>query len=243
MIIRAIKRLLLFLFMVACLPSHAQELLNEPPAKLERDKKYLFYLHGKFLENNPLDASHPRYGEYAYEKIKKAFSSKGFVVISEKRSKDTDVEQYAAKVVAQIQAMLKEVPPSNITVVGGSKGSYIAQWISTLLKSKEVNFVLLAGCKDDVDKPDIHLHGNVLSIYEASDSLGQSCNYLQNVPNGIHHYKEIEINLGIQHQIVYQPYAEWISPTVEWARQFSIPIHANIQAKEIRKKVKNGNAI
>ena len=50
-----------------------------------------------------------------------------FVVISEQRPRNTDVEEYAGKVTGQITALLDAgVPAENITVLGASKGAAIA---------------------------------------------------------------------------------------------------------------------
>jgi len=106
--------------------------------------------------------------------------------------------------------------------VGGSKGSYIAQFVSTFLQNKNVNFSILAGCDaTEPNKPEIHLYGNILSIYEVSDSLGQSCEYLKLTDGGINQFKELKVNLGVKHKIVFRPYPEWVNPTIEWANQFA----------------------
>jgi hypothetical protein len=73
-------------------------------------------------------------GVYEYEAILKKFAGYGFIVISEQRPKNADVEEYAKRTVEQIILLLDaNVPPENITVVGASKGANIAITASYLL--------------------------------------------------------------------------------------------------------------
>ena len=65
-------------------------------------------------------------------------------VFSEKRKKDTYAPDYAEKTTKQIKKLInKGVNPNNITVIGTSKGGYIAQFVSTLLANPNVNFVFI----------------------------------------------------------------------------------------------------
>ena len=131
------------------------------------------------------------------------------------------MKEYAQKVKSQIDDLLKKgVDAKNITVVGASKGALIAMYVSTFLKNKDVNFVFLAACNDDNFEsfPDINFYGNILSIYEKSDDIGESCvRFKSKSSSTINHYKEIEVNTGKQHGFLFQPYPEWFKPTVKWA--------------------------
>lgn len=184
-------------------------------------EKYLFYLHGKILEDQGANASNPYFGIYKYNDILAAFRKEGFAVISEVRKKNTDVEQYADQVTDQINELLKKgIPANDITVVGASKGAVIAMFVSTLLKNKDVNFVFLAACNDGNFEsfPEINFYGNILSIYEKSDDIGESCIRFKNkASTTINHYKEIEINTGLHHGFLFQPLPEWVTPTVKWS--------------------------
>jgi len=120
------------------------------PASIDPSKQYLFYLHGRIVEDQGLHAVSPDYGEYEYVAILAKFSSYGFVVISEQRLKNADGMKYAERVVGQVTELLKAgVPAKNITVVGASKGAGIAIEISYLLENEEVNFVIMAICNPD----------------------------------------------------------------------------------------------
>lgn len=205
-------------------PASADEQANifkDVPEKIDVRARYLFYLHGRIIEDKGARAVHERHGVYEYEKILETFKAAGFVVISEARAKDMDVGQYAAKVVAQINALLKAgVAPRAVTVVGASKGSGIAMHVSSLLKHKDVNFVIMAGCGEQTLKnPALNLYGRVLSIYDASDEGVGTCKSLFARSEGLNQRKEIEINLGLGHGFLYRPHKEWIEPAVEWAKQ------------------------
>ena len=191
-------------------------LTNTAPAQ-----KVLFYLHGKIVEDQGAKALSPSFGAYKYEAIIDAFRKENFTVISEVRKPNTDVTEYARRLADQIDSLLKKgAEAKNITVVGASKGAVIAMYVSTFLKNRNVNFVFLAACNDGNFEgfPDIHFYGNILSIYEKSDDIGESCIKFKNKSSStINHYKEIEINTGLQHGFLFQPIPEWINPTIQWA--------------------------
>lgn len=194
------------------------QILTEPPKKVDTSARYLFYLHGRIVEDGRRPVS-PQYGAYEYDEILKTFKSKGFVVISEQRRKGTVVEQYAAKVADQVRRLLKAgVPPGNITVVGASQGSFIAMLASTHLKNRDVKFVFIAGCAADPGFLDmVDLHGNVLSIYEKSDGAG-TCEKYRADATGIAKYEELQLQTGLRHGFIYRPMSEWVEPAISWAR-------------------------
>ena len=195
--------------------------LRDVPATVDTKAGYLFYLHGRIIENQGIRPTDPRYGVYEYEEILKALASRGFAVISEARAKDTDVNQYAPKVVQQVNTLIKAgVTPSHITVLGASKGALIAMRVSTLLRNKDVNFVIMSNCNDWVDQNfQIDLYGNVLSIYDVKDEFGQTCQKFFDKAHGLNRHNEIVLKVGIGHAILYRPLKEWIDPAVEWAKQ------------------------
>lgn len=202
-------------------PPRKGAIFQSVPEKIDPQARYLFYLHGKIIEEKGIRPTDERYGVYEYEAILSALSGKGLMVISEARPKDTNPKEYAAKVVEQIKKLIEaRVPPSHITVVGASKGSLITMLASTLLQHQEVNFVLMSNCNDWVlENYEIDLHGNVLSIYDFKDTFGQTCRKFFDGASGLNRHKEIELKLGTGHAILYKPLKEWIVPVVEWANQ------------------------
>ena len=193
------------------------------PDAIDPAKQYLFYLHGKIVEDQGIPAISPDYGEYQYGAILEAFGSYGFQVISEQRPKDTDGVKYASRVSQQVAALLNAgVPAGNITVVGASRGAGITIYVSHYLE-EEINYVLLAICHPDrvasLVQGGISLHGNVLSIYDSVDEYAGSCQELFafSEGKGISRHDEIVLEIGTGHGVLYQPLDEWIIPVVEWA--------------------------
>jgi hypothetical protein len=195
--------------------------LKDVPTTIDAKANYLFYLHGRIIENKGIRPTDPRYGVYEYEEILNTLAAKGFTVISEARAKDTDVNQYATKVVQQINSLVSAaVPPRHITVVGASKGALITMRVSTLLKNKEVNFVIMSNCNDWVDQNfQIDLYGNVLSIYDIKDEFGQTCQKFFDKAHGLNRHNEVVLKVGTGHAVLYKPMKEWVDLVVEWAKQ------------------------
>jgi hypothetical protein len=195
------------------------------PATIDPAKRYLFYLHGKIIEDQGLPAISPEFGEYEYEAILEKLSGYGFVVISEIRPKNTDGVAYAKKISGQATALLQAgVPAKNITIVGASQGAAIAVYVSHFLENKEVNFVILSICHPDnvtsFIQSQMFLYGNVLLIYDsADDEFAGSCKdlFAYSEGKGIGRYDEVVLNVGTGHGILYKPLDEWIIPVVEWA--------------------------
>ncbi len=184
-------------------------------------QKYVFYLHGKIVEDQGLNATNPLFGKYEYENILTKFKEEHFTVISECRKVNTDVKEYAYKVVQEIDSLLKKgAQPGDITVVGASKGSVICMYVSTYLNNPNVNFVFMSSCNDYVASSyaDINFSGNILSIYEKSDKGNQSCEAFKGKSTRpVPHYKELQINTGLQHGYLYKPIPEWMTPVTKWA--------------------------
>src|SRR5690606_37943326 len=100
------------------------------------DDRIIFFLHNQFIEEHDLDELHPEFGRTEYKKIISKFENSGFKVISEKREGNVKSRKYAVKIVTQIDSLIKNgTEPKKITVVGTSKGGYIAQYVSTLANS------------------------------------------------------------------------------------------------------------
>jgi hypothetical protein len=197
------------------------KIFREAPAEADPNADYLFFLHAKIVEDLGLRPTSPRYGVYEYEEILNAFRDNGFVVISEARPKDTAPEPYVIRLIGQIRVLLHAgVPPQRITVLGASKGAVLAMLVSSQLKNKRVNFVIMSNCNDWVRLNfKIDLHGNVLSIYDINDEFGQSCQPFFEQSTGLNRYREIKLEIGAGHGILFKPLQEWVTPVIEWARQ------------------------
>jgi hypothetical protein len=208
-----------FLSIVAV--GNGQSISQGVPDKIEKKAKYLFYLHGRIIEVKGIRPNSEKYGVYEYEKILETLKNKGFFVISEARKGNTNISNYAQKVASQVRVLLEAgVSPGHITVVGASKGAVIAMQVSTILQNKGLNFVFMAGCNDMIyQRFDIAFYGNILSIYDEKDEIAGTCQKFFKTSTGINTYKEIKLNVGTGHGILYKPLKEWIDPVVDWARQ------------------------
>ena len=189
------------------------------PEKIDPKAHYLFYLHGRIVEEGRRPTS-PQFGVYEYDQILEALRARGFVVISEQRPKGTVIEKYAEKVATQVRDLIKAgLPPRQITVVGASQGSWIAMLASTYLKNRELKFVFIAGCSAEPEfLKMVDWHGNVLSIYERSDRAG-TCEQFRADATGLGKYEETQLNTGQRHGFIYRPMLEWVEPTVAWAKK------------------------
>lgn len=186
-------------------------------------QKHVFYLHGRIVELQGSSAfdSINGYGAYKYTDILDSLKKAGLVVHSEARSKNTDVSLYAQKIKNQIDSLISlGIKPENITVIGASKGSYIAMLTSSYCKNSNLNFVFMAACNPNITReiPDLEFYGNVLSIYEKTDALGSSCISVKIKSKHLGHYKELEINTGLKHGFLYKPIPQWLQPAISWAK-------------------------
>jgi hypothetical protein len=195
------------------------------PASIDPTKQYMFYLHGRIVEDQGIPAVSSEYGTYEYEAILDKLASYGFIMISEQRQKNTDGMKYAERVARQVTKLLDAgVPSKNITVVGASKGAWITIAISNILANQELNYVLMGTCDTETvqlyKQQNIYLYGNVLTVRDATDELSGSCQELFGFSAGkIARHEELILNIGTGHGILYKPLDEWILPTVEWAEQ------------------------
>jgi hypothetical protein len=198
------------------------------PATSDPAGRYLFYLHGKIIEDQGIQAVSPEHGPYEYLKILETLAENDLTVISEHRPRDASVQDYAARVAEQVTTLLKAgIPASNITVVGASKGAWITILVSNQLENRNLNYVLLAICSHEVRQifmdDDIVLSGRVLSIYDSVDPYAGSCQELFafSEGRGLASHAEIVLEIGDGHGILYRPLDAWIKPVVQWATTHS----------------------
>lgn len=204
---------------VAPQPQAPPRLMARVPENPDLEARYLFYLHGRIVEDQGPDAVSPEFGRYEYAAILERLAETDVIVVSEVRAPATDVEAYADTVASQIRHLIaRGVEPRNVTVIGASKGSAIAMLVSTRL-AEPVRYVLLASCNDYVaDAVTSSLHGDVLSIYEASDPYGQSCGSIFERSPDLGERHEIRLDTGLRHGFLYKPLEAWVRPALSWAR-------------------------
>lgn len=184
---------------------------------------HVFFLHNRFIEDHGPEEAHPEFGKAHYREILEAFRKKGLVVHSEKRPPGTDAKAYAGRIARQIDSLIAAgVPPAHITVIGTSRGGYIAQYVSTRLANPDLNFVFI-GCYQKTDLKqlsDINFCGNILTIYEASDTFGVSAVERKETSGlPVTRFQEIELHTNLKHGFLFRPLPEWIRPAALWAQQ------------------------
>jgi hypothetical protein len=180
--------------------------------------RYLIYLHAKIVETEGRLPTDSTYGTYRYDAILDSLRRAGFTVLSEQRGPNANSDSAARRVVGQVDSLLRlGVPPADISVVGFSKGGWIAILASTRLQKPGISYVLMGACGPWAFGPELHVSGRVLSLYETSDSLGVSCAplFAHRSPGAV--TREVALRLGLGHGTFFQPRAAWLAPTIAWS--------------------------
>ncbi|HEX5004127.1 MAG TPA: alpha/beta hydrolase [Gemmatimonadales bacterium] len=183
--------------------------------------RYIIYLHARIVEDQGRLPTDSVFGVYAYDAILDSLRQAGFVVLSEQRPAAAQSDVFAARVVQQVDSLLGlGVPPADISVVGFSKGGWIAILASSRLQNPGISFVFMGACGPwSNDPPDLHVAGRLLSLYEKSDSLGVSCAPLLARRTPGSEAREIALEVGRGHGTFFQPRADWLAPVVAWAQE------------------------
>jgi predicted esterase len=198
--------------------SHADPPSYGMPASINASAKYLFFFHNLYVETKGTD------GDCKYYDILKAFTDKGYIVISEIRPKDASISECAKKSAGNIQKLLDAgVPAENIIVSGHSKGGVIAIQVASLLENPKVKYVIMAGCAvKGLEKayPDSkRLKGNFLSVYASSDKVAGSCNAVFSQAKQDFASKEFVLDSAAGHQLFFKPTDVWLEPVMGWLKQ------------------------
>ena len=190
--------------------------VKEIPSNPDVSGKYIFYLHGSVEESEGTNEK--------YKSAVNAIASSSAIVVSDVRG-DTDPVTYATKIKEQFDRLIsKGVPPKNITISGYSKGAIIALASAGTIENEEVNYVLLAGCSDDLNSKygvdPAKAIGRILSIYDTDDDKFGSCHGVISESDKVK-LKEIELDSGKGHKLFRIPkdkfIKQWRDPLVEWA--------------------------
>lgn len=210
--------LALALLILAPLYSNGSNVYDTLPEKINPNERYVFYSHGYIVEGTNPKPIHPRWGTYDFPAIVNRLAALNATIIAEHRPSNTDPFTHAHKLKAQVQQLIKSgVSPNNITFVGFSRGGFITAITSNLLANDEINYVILAACTSSLSEHDeIVLYGNILSIYETSDSVGSCEQVIQRSDKNISSFKEIAISTGKEHGAFYHPIDSWIKPLTVW---------------------------
>jgi hypothetical protein len=201
-------------------PAFAQRgsILSDVPAQPRPGARYLIYLHARIIEEKGPRPTDERFGTYEYHQILDTLAASGAEVISEQRPQGTDFREFGSHVADQVRRLLAAgVPAERIAVVGFSKGGASAMIASALLRDASVAFVFLGACGDWVKgRDEVDVRGRILSIYEASDELGTSCEPLFAQASEPGEHREVRITTGAGHGAFFRPRSEWLAPLFGW---------------------------
>jgi hypothetical protein len=208
--------LLFFIGFLLTTNVHAGSVVSEVPANPDASEVYIIYLHGSVEE----EAGSTEKYETAVESIAESSAT----VISEVRG-DTDPNSYSVKLKEQVEKLIsKGVPPENITISGFSKGSIIALASAGTINNPKINYVLLAGCSEDLnDKYGVDPSkavGRILSIYDSGDNKFESCDGIIK-PSDKLIFEETDLDSGKGHKVFRIPkekfIEQWRDPLTDWA--------------------------
>jgi len=191
------------------------EINSDIPSSPDVSEKYVFYLHGSAEES---DGDNEKY-QTAVDAISSATDN----IISEIRG-ETDPNTYAEKIKNQVNMLIaKGVPAKNISITGFSKGSIIALAAAGAINNPNINFVLLAGCSEELnEKYNVDASkaaGRILSIYDSGDEKFESCEETIK-PSTKVKFEETDLDSGKGHKVFRIPkekfIEQWRDPLVEW---------------------------
>ena len=212
-----LKYLISFIFSaLLATNTYGGSVVSEVPSSPDASEKYIFYLHGSVEEEEGVTDK--------YETAVEAIAESSATVISEVRG-DTDPNTYSMKLKEQVKKLLsKGVPAENITISGFSKGSIIALASAGTINNPKINFVLLAGCSEDLNNkynidPSKAI-GRFLSIYDSGDEKFESCDGIIKSSEKLR-FEEIDLDSGKGHKVFRIPkekfIEQWRDPLTEWA--------------------------
>lgn len=205
------------------LTSFSLALLGAAPvaAKPHAPRRVIIYLHGAIVETGGVKARDPRFGPYDWAGIVRALGQSGASVQADVRPAGADVSVWANRIADDIRRRIATgTSPSSITVIGASKGAVIASLVSTRLRIAGVRYVLMGNCNDWLLKTySPRLTGEVLSIFEASDTIGGTCQEIASRSPTLRKFSEIRLSTGLGHGFLYWPLPQWIRPALDWSRR------------------------
>ena len=77
--------------------------------------------------------------------------------------------------------------------------------------------VLLAGCGRDIIGAKLEPWGRFLSIYDESDTIAGSCQAMMDTAKTAAAFKELKLQVGLGHGVLFKPLKEWVDPAAAWA--------------------------
>jgi hypothetical protein len=188
------------------------------------NQRQIFYIHGRIIEQQGKDAYSEEFGKYEFDSIISALQFDKSIVHYEVRKENVEPKEYAVKISKQIDSLIHSgFKPTNITVIGASKGAIIASNVSDL-NSNPINYVFLAGNNEYQEmNNNWKFHGQVLCIYDLSDGIaGKNYDYWKNNGNYATKFEQLELKTDLGHGFLYKPLIAWLEPTKKWILEQSL---------------------
>jgi len=198
----------------------AGEVLTRPPADPDPQARYLFYMHGLYVEQ------HGAYDTYEINRILAALASKGLVVMGEVRS-DTDPRGYSASIARQVRSLLKAgVPAGHVMVAGHSRGGFMSMLVAAQLRKRGLKFGVLAGCgvrgsefwwsyEKFSRRAAARMRGRFFIAWDADDDIARDCDLVMSRSGAV--YKNHIYRTGQGHRLFYEPDSVWLDPLAAFA--------------------------
>lgn len=161
-------------------------------------------------------------------------------MITEIRKPGTVIDEYSAMVANQIKQLIAAgVKPSNIAVVGHSKGGVMALTAASQAGTDGVSYVVLVGCalpkttkianetpRADyvrfIEKYAKGARGRMLSIYDTEDGDFQTCKEYADAARELK-FEEQVVNVGMPkglgHAAFYSPNPNWLNAVLSWLKR------------------------
>jgi len=183
---------------------------NPPPI----NKTHIFYLHGRIVQEQGINAISEKFGKYEYSEIIDSLKIIGEEIHAEIRKPNTNFDEFCMYTSDQIDSLIRiGVNPKDILVIGASMGGVMAMKISSI-NTNPVNYVFLGSNNNSIEKDfDFNLHGQILGIYEKSDSIcNKDYQYWIDKCEKVVEFKQLQIDTELGHGFLYRPLREWIDP-------------------------------
>lgn len=204
-----------------CMSVPAQAADRPMPSVIDPAKRYMFYLHGLYVERQgPYEAYH-------YYDILETLEERGFVVIGEARTL-SNAGRYAKGVAKQVQTLLDAgVPSYHITVAGHSKGGMITLLTAALLSETGINYVVFSGCgragteyrrglnrfiRTDAE----NVEGTFLIAWAEDDMIAGDCDDVMKAGKAVYKNKVLPAGHG-GHKLFYTPDSLWLDELTTFA--------------------------
>lgn len=233
--------ILLIALWVGHSPIATASILKEPPASPDPNGRYMFLMFGLQTEFLGPDSFNQMYQKrYETTALAKAFSERGYTVITEIRPRNTVEEDYSNKITTQVRQLISQgVKAENIVVAGHSKGAVLTLFSAGKLADPKLNFVVMAGCAlpsttrianvnprqlfvDLIEKYAPKSQGRMLSVYDKEDNEFQTCQEYAKVAPGLKLTEKV-IDTGSApgkgHSAFYTPDSRWLEIVSDWLKQ------------------------